>query len=330
MIDFIDEVSFWVYGGKGGDGCVSFRREKYVPKGGPDGGNGGDGGCVILRANYNLSTLLDLRHRKKYQAGNGKNGMGKCRDGKRGEYVVIQVPPGTLVFDADHNILIEDLKDSGQECVVARGGKGGRGNAQFATSTCQTPDFAEKGSQAQSLHLKLELKLLADVGLIGLPNAGKSTLLSRISAARPKIADYPFTTTVPHLGIVYMKNYRNYVVADIPGIIEEAHSGRGLGDRFLRHAERCRVLVFLVEAHTQGIQSTYEMLLNELRLYDNSFLDKPRIIALTKIDLLHEEDKQRLPSLLNDQICIPISAVTGEGVEKLLNAVVKNLVEINA
>ncbi len=329
MIDFIDEVTFWVYGGKGGDGCVSFRREKYVPKGGPDGGNGGDGGCVILRANSNLSTLMDLRHRKKYQAGNGKNGMGKCRDGKRGEHVVIQVPPGTLVFDVDHNTLIEDLKDSGQECIVAKGGKGGWGNVHFATSTYQVPDFAEKGSLPENRHLKLELKLLADVGLIGLPNAGKSTLLSMISAARPKIADYPFTTTVPHLGIVYTTDNRSCVFADIPGIIENAHSGKGLGDRFLRHAERCRVLVFLIEAHTEGIQSTYEMLLNELRLYDISFPDKPRIIALTKIDLLHEEGKQQLPSSLNDRICIPISAVTGEGVEKLLSAVVKKFTEID-
>ncbi len=321
MIDFIDEVAFWVSGGKGGDGCVGFRREKYVPKGGPDGGDGGDGGCVILRADSNLSTLLDLRHRKKYRAGNGKSGMGKCRNGKRGENVVIQVPPGTLVFDVDQNNLIEDLKNSGQECIVARGGKGGRGNTHFATSTCQAPDFAESGSLPETRHLKLELKLLADVGLVGLPNAGKSTLLSKISSARPKIADYPFTTITPHLGIVRVKNDIQFVVADIPGIIENAHMGKGLGDRFLRHAERCRVLVFLIEAYTEKIQSTYDTLLKELQLYDSSFLAKPRIVALTKIDLLHDRERKRLPNSFNEQSCFPISAVTGEGVEQLLHAI---------
>ncbi|MBN2031562.1 GTPase ObgE [bacterium] len=327
MVDFIDEVSFRVCGGRGGDGCVSFRREKFVPKGGPDGGDGGDGGSVILRANSNLSTLLDLRHRKKYQAGNGKSGMGKCRDGKRGENIVILVPPGTLICDVDQNTLIEDLKVSGQECIVARGGKGGRGNAHFATSTCQVPDFAEKGSLPESRHLKLELKLLADVGLVGFPNAGKSTLLSKISSARPKIADYPFTTTTPHLGIVHTKNDITFVAADIPGIIKNGHMGKGLGDRFLRHAERCRVLVFLIEAHTGEIQSTYETLLNELQLYDDSFLVKPRIIALTKIDLLHDREKQRLPTFLYKQSCYPVSAVTGEGVEPLLHAIVHVLFE---
>ncbi|MCJ7813283.1 GTPase ObgE, partial [bacterium] len=248
-MDFVDEVSFWVYGGQGGDGCVSFRREKFIPKGGPDGGDGGDGGHVILCVNSNISTLMDLRHRKRYQAGSGKRGMGKKMHGKRGENITVQVPQGTLVFDIESHLLLEDLKYPGQEYIVARGGKGGRGNSRFATSTRQAPDFAEKSTPPEHHHLKLELKLLADVGLLGLPNSGKSTLLSKVSSARPKIADYPFTTTVPNLGIVYYENFKSFVVADIPGIIEEAHSGKGLGDRFLRHAERCRVLVFLIEAH---------------------------------------------------------------------------------
>ena len=327
-MDFIDEASFRVQGGRGGDGCVSFRREKYVPKGGPDGGDGGDGGNVILQVDSNLSTLSDQRHRKSYRAGNGERGKGKRMHGKKGKPIVIAVPPGTVVIDTEKKSILGDLTRPGQEVVIARGGRGGKGNCWFSTPTWQTPDFAKAGTEGETRHIKLELKLLADVGLVGLPNAGKSTLLSRISSARPKVADYPFTTLVPNLGIVTYDTFKSYVVADIPGLIRGAHEGKGLGDRFLRHIERTRVLIFLVEALSPEISSVYEILLDELRLFDRSLLGKPWLLALSKVDLLSEEERSRLPESVDGRKCYPFSAVTGEGIQTLVDATVLMLTEV--
>ena len=327
-MDFVDEISFWVQGGGGGDGCMSFRREKYVPKGGPDGGDGGDGGSVILRVNSNLSTLFDLRHRKRYRAGNGEKGRGKRMHGKNGKTVIVPVPRGTVVMDAESRVSLGDLKDRDEELVVARGGKGGKGNPWFATSTLQAPDFAEEGTEGESRRLRLELKLLADVGLVGLPNAGKSTLLSSISSARPKVAEYPFTTLVPNLGIVAYEDFKSFVAADIPGLIEGAHAGKGLGDQFLRHIERTRVLAFLIEARSEDIPLVYQSLKKELELFNPVLVKKPRVIALSKADLLTDKEKSRLPWSLNAQTCYPISALTGEGVQQLLNDIVSKLSEV--
>jgi GTP-binding protein len=328
-MDFIDEVTFWVHGGNGGNGCVSFRREKYVPKGGPDGGNGGDGGHVILKVNSNLSTLADLRHRKHYRAGSGRHGSGGQKNGKNGKPVVISVPAGTLVLDDERGMSIADLTQAGEEAVIARGGKGGRGNAKFATATRRAPDFAEKGQLGESCHIKLELKLLADVALVGFPNAGKSTLLSKVSSARPKIANYPFTTLVPNLGIVYCDDYQSFVMADIPGLIEGAHAGKGLGDQFLRHIERTRLLIFLIEITVEDPVSVYRALLQELKLFDSSLLDKPRLIAFTKIDLIPDKEEPVVLNSLKEEICIPISAVTGEGIDLLLKHIINQLSELN-
>jgi GTP-binding protein len=327
-MDFIDEVTFWVHGGNGGNGCVSFRREKYVPKGGPDGGNGGNGGHVILKVNSNLSTLADLRHRKHYRAGSGKHGSGSQKNGKKGKPVVISVPPGTLVFDEKKGMCIADLVQAGEEVIAARGGKGGRGNAKFATATRRAPDFSEKGQPGESSHVKLELKLLADVGLVGFPNAGKSTLLSKLSSAKPKIANYPFTTLFPNLGIVYCDAFQSFVMADIPGLIEGAHSGKGLGDQFLRHIERTRLLIFLIEITSENPRSEYEALLQELKLFDPALLDKPHLIVLTKTDLIPDQKRTEVTDSINSQVCIPISAVTGEGVDRLLKNIVKQLAEL--
>jgi GTP-binding protein len=317
-MDFIDEVTITVQGGHGGKGCVSFRREKFIPKGGPDGGDGGDGGDVILKVNPNLSTLFDIRPRKWYRAGSGVFGKGKRMHGKRGQTCIIEVPPGTLVVDLDQNTLLGDLAGKDDELVVARGGRGGKGNSRFATSTNQTPDFAQPGIPGEERTLQLQLKLLADVGLVGFPNAGKSTLLSRISAARPKIADYPFTTLIPQLGIVKTGEYSSIVVADIPGLIEGAHQGKGLGDRFLRHVERTNLLVFLIDACEENPGASYQKLNDELRLFHESFSEKKRLIGLTKIDLLTEDQVDKLPGKIDGWRCYPISSVTGAGIQNLV------------
>ena len=317
-MDFIDEVAFWVEGGHGGDGCMSFRREKFVPKGGPDGGDGGDGGDVILRADSGMNTLYDLRHRRRFKAGRGLHGKGKKMAGRRGKDVVLSVPVGTMVKDGESSMMLGDLTRAEEKLTVAKGGRGGRGNVHFATPTRQTPDFAENGRAGASRLLQLELKLLADVGLVGLPNAGKSTLLSRISAARPKIADYPFTTLVPNLGIATAGEGNSFTVADIPGLIEGAHLGRGLGDRFLRHLSRTRVLVVLIEAMDADPGNTFHILMEELRQFDSSLLGKPRIFVFAKADLLSTEDRRRLPSKIEGESVFPISSVTGENLQKLL------------
>lgn len=324
-MQFIDEVKVFAKAGDGGNGCVSFRREKYVPKGGPDGGNGGHGGSVIIRADRHLSTLLDLKYRKEYRGERGEHGRGKKQDGKWGEDVVLKVPCGTIVRDAGSGDVLGDLTEDRQEVKVVRGGSGGRGNAEFATPTNRAPRHAERGTAGEERELILELKLLADVGLVGFPNAGKSTLISVISAAKPKIADYPFTTLVPNLGIVRVAEERSFVVADIPGLIEGAHMGKGLGIQFLRHIERTRVLVFLIEAVSPDPKNDFQVLFQELKAYDPALVRKPKIVAVTKIDLLDGKTIRDLKKISFGRGVQTrfFSAVVGTGVDDLVKAMWK-------
>ncbi len=316
---FLDYAKIFVAGGHGGNGCVSFRREKYIPKGGPDGGDGGDGGSVILEVDPHLRTLIDFRYRRKYQAGRGQHGRGKQQAGKRGKDVILRVPPGTVVRDADTGEQLADLTEAGQRYVVARGGRGGRGNMHFATPTHRAPREAEEGLSGESRWIELELKLIADVGLVGKPNAGKSTLLSRISAARPKIADYPFTTLQPNLGIVQFREMQSFTVADIPGLIEGAHAGKGLGHQFLRHIERTRLLAYLIDPADPDNQTpadVYRALREELAQYSPTLVEKPSVVFLTKKDIW--EDDAWVEETAKE-LGIPvfgISAVTGENLER--------------
>ncbi len=324
---FIDRAKIYVKAGDGGNGCVAFRREKFVPRGGPAGGDGGKGGDVIIEADENLDTLLDFHYKRHYYAERVEHGKGKNQKGKDGKDLIIKVPTGTLIFDAETGELIADLVSHGQRVVVARGGKGGRGNTHFATSTRQAPYFAEKGEKGEERWLYLELKLLADVGLVGLPNAGKSTLLSKISNANPEIAPYPFTTKTPNLGVVEREDI-TFTVADIPGLIEGAHENKGMGDEFLRHIERTLVLVFVIDAAdlVTPPQKAYEILKKELYLYSPKLLEKPRIIAINKIDL--PEAQERLPEiekwLKNEGVpYVFISAKEGINIDKLLELMEK-------
>lgn len=345
---FIDEAIIEVEAGAGGNGCVSFRREKYVPRGGPDGGDGGRGGDVVLVADESLNTLLDYHYRTRYKAENGGHGAGSHRKGRNGETLVLRVPVGTLVYDADTGELLVDLSRHGQRFIVARGGKGGRGNAAFATPTRQAPRFAEKGLPGEKRRLRLELKLLADVGLVGMPNAGKSTLLSRVSAARPKIAAYPFTTLTPHLGVVRYED-KTFVMADIPGLIEGAHAGVGLGHQFLRHIERARLLLYLLDVSPYAEPdplTAFEILQRELQLYSPALLQKPALIALNKIDTLSDRSmlepiREALRARLqhaptpaegedaNERVFL-ISAYTGEGVDALVAALARQVAALPA
>lgn len=288
---FVDSASIFVQAGDGGNGCVSFRREKFVPKGGPDGGDGGRGGHVWLRTNRQLTTLLDFKYKNKYVAVRGVHGQGARKTGKDGGDIVIDVPCGTIVRNAETHEIIADLTGEDQEMLIARGGKGGRGNQHFATPVRQAPRYAEPGQKGEELTLEMELKLMADVGLVGFPNAGKSTLISVISAAKPKIADYPFTTLVPNLGIVRYDEYKSFVMADIPGIIEGAAEGKGLGLQFLRHIERTKILAVLVSADAHDIAEEYRTLLGELEKFNKGLLDKPRIAVITKMDIAAEDLK---------------------------------------
>jgi GTP-binding protein len=318
---FVDFARIHIRGGHGGVGCVSFRREKYVPKGGPNGGNGGRGGSVTLRANRHLTTLLDFQYRRSYVAPRGEHGKGGNKTGKSGRDITLEVPVGTIVRDIDSGNILADLSSDGIEIIAARGGAGGRGNAEFATSTNQAPREFEQGEEGEERTLELELKLLADVALVGLPNAGKSTLISVISAARPKIADYPFTTLVPNLGIVRVDEGRSFVVADIPGLIAGAHEGKGLGVQFLRHIERTRVLVFLLDCTSPDVASDYKVLVNELRLYRRDLIKRPRIIAVTKIDVLGESAKKSPDESLPGNVPVHhISAISGAGISRLVHA----------
>jgi GTP-binding protein len=326
-MQFIDEAHISVKAGDGGNGVISFRREKFIPKGGPDGGNGGNGGSVIVRADKQLNTLLDFRYRRIYLAERGENGRGKNQFGKYGQEIVLNVPCGTIIKDAQSGVVLADLTEHGDSMEIAHGGKGGKGNAEFATSTNQAPRVAEEGTKGEERELLLELKLLADVGLVGFPNAGKSTLISVLSAAKPKIADYPFTTLTPNLGIVRFAEGKNFTVADIPGLIEGAHAGKGLGIQFLRHVERTRVLVFLIESTSQDIKAEYEILLNELRAYGVHMLEKPRIVAITKMDIADVDIKKKVSKTKFGRSIpvIPISAVTNFALGELVEAMWKFL-----
>jgi len=314
---FADEARIYVKGGDGGNGCVSFRREKFVPRGGPNGGDGGDGGDVVFVVDTNLNTLIDFRYRQHFRAERGQHGRGAKKHGHNGADIVVPVPAGTIVRDAGTGAVIADMSEPDDRVVIARGGAGGRGNSHFATPTRQAPRRADPGLPGEERELLLELKLLADVGIVGFPNAGKSTLLSRLSAAHPKIADYPFTTLQPILGIVRYGDYKSFVMADIPGIIEGAHEGKGLGLRFLRHIERTKVLLILIECTTEDPADDYRKLLDELAQFSESMLDKPRLVALTKTDILPHDDRPALPDLGGAVETIAISSVSGNGVDRL-------------
>jgi GTP-binding protein len=317
---FLDQARVYIKSGDGGNGCVSFRREKYVEFGGPDGGDGGRGGDVIAECVSNLNTLIDFRYQQHYKAGRGTDGMGKNRSGASGKDKVLHVPPGTQIYAADTETLIADLTESGQKVVLARGGNGGFGNAHFKSSTNQAPRRANSGEPGEETQVWLRLKLIADAGLIGLPNAGKSTFLASVSAAKPKIADYPFTTLHPNLGVVRAGD-TDFVLADIPGLIEGAHEGAGIGDRFLCHVERCRVLLHLIDVTGDDVARDYEIVRGELEAYAAGLEDKPEIVAFTKCDVV-------LPNLLKERTVemkkmhgiapLQISAVSGEGMDEIL------------
>jgi GTPase len=321
---FIDQVTISVKAGDGGDGCCSFRREKHIPLGGPDGGDGGRGGDVILQVESNLSTLIDLRYKKLYEAENGKSGKGNQMTGRSGKDLIVCLPPGTLVKNKETDELLVDLKEPGQQFVVVEGGNYGQGNMRFKSATNRAPKKFGRGKPGESCQLFLELKLLADVGIIGFPNAGKSTLISRISNARPKVAEYPFTTLVPNLGIVRLDEGESFVAADIPGLIEGAHKGKGLGHQFLRHIERTRLLLHLIDfsdIDSDNILGRYQKLQNELKAFSENLFDKPQILVATKMDdpqsVINLEKMKPALEEINSSL-LTISSVTGEGIEQLL------------
>jgi GTP-binding protein len=315
--NFIDYVKIYCRSGKGGRGSTHFRREKYIPKGGPDGGDGGNGGDVTLRGNRNMWTLLHLKFQRHILAGHGESGSGRLSTGKSGESKIIDVPCGTVAYDAVTGEYLCDVTEDGQETVLLKGGKGGRGNNHFKTPTNQAPRYAQPGEPYQERRVILELKVLADVGLVGFPNAGKSTLLSVVSAAKPKIANYPFTTLEPKIGIVSYRDYKSFVMADIPGIIQGASEGKGLGLRFLRHIERNSLLLFMVPADADDIHQEYRILLNELANYNPELLDKRRILAISKADMLDDELMEALEADLPEIPHIFISSVTGYNIMPL-------------
>lgn len=315
--NFVDYIKIFCRSGNGGAGSAHFRREKFVPKGGPDGGDGGRGGHVIVRGNAQMWTLIHLKYARHVFAENGVNGTGANCTGANGKDAIIEVPLGTVAKDAETDEVIFEITADGEEKILAPGGRGGLGNSNFKSATNQAPRYAQPGESGVEGWRVLELKILADVGLVGLPNAGKSTLLSVVSAAKPKIADYAFTTLVPNLGIVQYRDNRSFVMADIPGIIEGAHEGRGLGLRFLRHIERNSLLLFMIPVDTKNIRDEYEVLLNELTLYNPELLDKKRVLAITKCDMLDKELLEELKPDLPDLPYVFISAVSGLGIEKL-------------
>jgi len=324
--NFIDYVRIFCKSGHGGKGSTHLRREKYIPKGGPDGGDGGRGGHIILRGDKQLWTLIHLKYRKHIKAENGGDGSGQLRTGADGKDVILKVPLGTVAKDGETGEILFEIIDDGQEIILAQGGRGGLGNDHFKSPTNQTPRYAQPGEEGIEGWFVLELKILADVGLVGFPNAGKSTLLSVVSAAKPKIADYAFTTLEPNLGIVNYYDDKSFVMADIPGIIEGAHEGRGLGLRFLRHIERNSMLLFMIPADSKDIAEEYKILLNELKQYNPELLDKERLLAVTKSDMLDEELKKEIKKHLPKKIpYIFISSLTGEGIPQLKDMLWKTL-----
>ncbi|AUP80313.1 GTPase ObgE [Flavivirga eckloniae] len=326
--NFVDYIKMYVASGNGGKGSVHLHREKYITKGGPDGGDGGRGGHVILRGNSNLWTLLHLKFKKHIRAGHGGNGSKARSTGADGEDVYIDVPLGTVVRDTETNAILLEITEDGEERIIAEGGKGGLGNWHFRSSTNQTPRYAQPGLPFEEKYVTLELKILADVGLVGFPNAGKSTLLSVVTSAKPKIADYEFTTLKPNLGIVEYRDFQTFVMADIPGIIEGAAEGKGLGHYFLRHIERNSILLFLIPADAGDIRKQYDILLDELRRYNPEMLDKERLIAISKSDMLDDELKAELKAELDNELPIPylfISSVAQQGITKLKDLLWKML-----
>lgn len=319
---FVDYVTVTVRSGKGGPGAVAFRREKYEPKGGPAGGDGGDGGSVVIVADDQLYTLLDLRYNRHHFAPNGQPGSGSNKKGKDGADIVLRVPPGTVVRDTDSDEVLGEVMRPGDRLILVQGGRGGKGNSFFKSPTNRAPRHAQPGEPGEERNVTLELKLLADVGLVGFPNAGKSTLVAAVSAARPRIADYPFTTLEPALGVVYVGDYESFVIADIPGIIEGAHEGRGLGLQFLKHIERNAVLLFVIPVTSDDITAEYETLLGELEQHNPELLEKPRMVVLSKIDLLSESDRAaELPKMMEglppDVEVLPLSAVARVNLDQL-------------
>jgi GTP-binding protein len=319
---FIDSAKIFVKSGKGGDGIIHWRREKYVPKGGPDGGNGGRGGDIIIRADKQLNTLLDFRYTKRYIAKNGNPGEGSNKEGRSADPVLIRVPVGTLIRNGETGEVIADLTRDAQEILIAKGGRGGKGNWMFRSPTNQAPRVCTPGEPGEEYWLELELKLLADIGLVGFPNAGKSTLISTISAAKPKIADYPFTTLTPNLGMVYFHEEKSFVVADIPGLIEGAHAGKGLGIQFLKHIERTKALAYLIDCTSEDIKKDFKVLRNELKKFNPSLLKKKSIIIITKLDIANDEVNKSLKKLSfpKKYPVYKISAATKQGISELVEA----------
>jgi GTPase len=320
---FIDRAKIQVFAGNGGNGCLAFRREKFVPKGGPSGGDGGKGGDVYIECSDRVNTLLHFQYKRIFKAQRGRHGEGDNRHGKNGADTTVLVPPGTQVYREPEHSLLHDFALIGERLRVAAGGQGGRGNARFATSTNQAPRRVEPGAPGEAMELSLNLKLIADVGLVGFPNVGKSTLISRISSAKPKIANYPFTTLVPHLGVVRLEDYRSFVVADIPGLIEGAHEGHGLGDQFLKHVERTRVLVHLIDVsdETRDPVSDYKTILRELSLFNKDLLDRKQLVVASKVDVASDTSRiSRLRAMCSRRklpfLCV--SAVTGQGIRELI------------
>jgi len=323
---FIDYTKVELCAGKGGSGCISFHREKFVPKGGPDGGNGGNGGNIIAVTNPNLHTLQDIRYSKIYRAKNGTPGSSSKKTGKNGKDIRIEVPIGTVIRNIDRSEIVADLVESDQEFIICKGGIGGRGNVNFKSSTQQTPRYAQPGVGGESGHFEFELKILADVGLVGFPNAGKSTLLSVVAKAKPKIANYPFTTLEPHLGIVKSGEYQSFLMADIPGLIEGASKGKGLGHKFLRHIERNRLLLCLIDGTEKNPSAVFESLKKELESYNASLLMKPLILVRTKGDIIMDVDHEKWENI--PEYLMEISAVAGKGIHKLIREISNKLEEI--
>ena len=327
VMAFIDEAKFFVKAGDGGDGCVSFHREKFVPRGGPNGGDGGRGGSVIMRATNSLNSLIDFRYRSHFKAERGVHGKGKDMHGRSGKDCFIDVPVGSVIKNYETGEVLADLALAGDSVIIARGGDGGMGNPHFASGTNRTPRVATNGEAGEEFWLKIELKLIADVGLVGLPNAGKSTLLSKLSAANPKIASYPFTTLEPQLGVLQHKYYKPCIIADIPGLIEGAHNGIGLGHKFLRHIERTSMLLHVIDAADEEVETNFRVIANELLLYKEELADRMQILVLNKRDLVEDSELEKLVEFFQQmgQKVISISGMTGEGIDALKELVVETL-----